>query len=63
MSIEPKFPARPGPQIFLFGPTRNILQNLYNGLKILLHFIKERTVNQMVEGTDPQPSAYLKKHN
>ena len=35
VSTGPKFPARPGPQIFLFCPARpaiNILQNLYNGL-------------------------------
>ena len=37
VSTGPKFPARPGPQIFLFKAARlgiNILQNLYNCLNI-----------------------------
>ena len=35
MSTGPKFPARIGPQIILVSPAINILQNLYNGLKLL----------------------------
>ena len=37
MSSGPKFPARPGPQLFCSGrPGINILKDLYNGLYFIL---------------------------